>query len=105
MHEWVVSLDLTSLYPSLIMQYNISPETFEGKVHELTIDELLEGKDLQDRCGIKQDFSVAANGCAYLKDKQGFLPALMEQQFSMRAEYKKKMNEAKKAGDEQAAFN
>ena len=27
MHQWVVSFDLNSLYPHLIMQYNISPET------------------------------------------------------------------------------
>ena len=30
MHEWVVSFDLNSLYPHLIMQYNISPETYNG---------------------------------------------------------------------------
>ncbi len=37
MYEWVVSLDLTSLYPSLIMGYNISPETFISKVHTLSM--------------------------------------------------------------------
>ena len=26
-YDWVVSFDLNSLYPHLIMQYNISPET------------------------------------------------------------------------------
>ena len=34
LHKWVVSFDLNSLYPHLIMQYNISPETFEGQLFE-----------------------------------------------------------------------
>ena len=28
-YDWVVSFDLNSLYPHLIMQYNISPETLQ----------------------------------------------------------------------------
>ncbi len=94
-YEWVVSLDLTSLYPSLIMQYNISPETYVGKTDDLTIDGLLEGKIIG---GFDPTFvpAIAANGCMYKRTKQGFLPALMEKQFAKRAEYKSKMLELKK---------
>jgi DNA polymerase elongation subunit (family B) len=40
--------------------------------------------------------AYAANGCTYRKDKQGFLPALMEKMYNDRVVYKKKMLEAKK---------
>ena len=33
MYDWVVSFDLNSLYPHLIMQYNISPETLMMRKH------------------------------------------------------------------------
>ena len=91
--RWVVSFDLNSLYPHLIMQYNISPETFiERTQGYVSVDRLLEG-------GLEQpydDRAYAANGCTYKKDKQGFLPALMEKMYNDRVEYKSKMIEAKK---------
>jgi DNA polymerase elongation subunit (family B) len=93
--KWVVSFDLNSLYPHLIMQYNISPETFARKIGSQiwpSIDEILEGNiELP-----LPDLSYAANGCAYTKDKQGFLPALMEKMYNDRVVYKRKMIEAKK---------
>jgi len=91
--EWVVSFDLNSLYPHLIMQYNISPETFAGRKEFPSIDRLLDGT-WEYRDGT---VAYAANGCTYRKDKQGFLPALMEKMYNDRAEYKKKMIEAKKS--------
>lgn len=95
--KWVVSFDLTSLYPHLIMQYNISPETFIGRLPDMqTIDELLDGRFYvgDDR------YSYAANGCYYRKGTQGFLPALMERMYNGRAEFKKKMLDAKKKYEE-----
>jgi len=74
------------------MQYNISPETFAGKVNMPDIDFLLEGT-WEYRDGM---VTYAANGCTYRKDKQGFLPALMEKMYNDRVEYKSKMLEAKK---------
>jgi DNA polymerase elongation subunit (family B) len=79
------------------MQYNISPETFVGRSNSwFNIETLLSVNfDLK-----KEDpnlhYSHAANGCAYRKDKQGFLPALMEKMYNDRVEYKKKMIEVKK---------
>jgi len=91
MHKWVVSFDLNSLYPHLIMQYNISPETFAGRVSSFnTIDKLLERKIIRD-----DDHSWAANGCYYTKDKQGFLPALMEKMYEDRNKYKRLMFDVK----------
>lgn len=90
MTEWVVSFDLNSLYPHLIMQYNISPETLAGKVEVPSIEGIISGMDFDNL-----DYSVAANGCVYNKDKQGFLPALMERMYNDRTKYKKLMLEAK----------
>jgi DNA polymerase elongation subunit (family B) len=96
LYKWVVSFDLNSLYPHLIMQYNISPETFVERVQFPSIDYML------DDTWEYRDGSVAyaANGCTYRKDKQGFLPALMEKMYNDRVEYKKKMIEAKKRYEE-----
>ena len=91
--KWVVSFDLNSLYPHLIMQYNISPETFMTKVPFPSVDELLRGTFEIDK--FNKEYSHAANGCLYRKDEQGFLPALMERMYNDRTKYKKLMIEAK----------
>jgi len=91
--RWVVSFDLNSLYPHLIMQYNISPETYMGKKRDFPeLEDLLEGNA---EAAEQLDIAVAANGCMYSKDKQGFLPALMERMYNDRTKYKKLMLEAK----------
>jgi len=93
--KWVVSFDLNSLYPHLIMQYNISPETFVKRWGEMpSIDNILNGVNYEFHLR-DHDYTYAANGCMYRKDKQGFLPALMEKMYNDRVIYKKKMIEAK----------
>jgi len=104
-HEWVVNFDLNSLYPHLIMQYNLSPET-------LITDEL--PKELQkikdDRPGVsglldqtqsldgleKYNLTYTPNNEFYRKDVQGFLPEMMQQIYNDRVKYKKKMIATKK---------
>jgi DNA polymerase elongation subunit (family B) len=93
MHEWVVSFDLNSLYPHLIMQYNVSPETIvEGKHTSISIDNLLNGE-----YQASGEYCMAANGHYFKRDKQGFLPAMMQRMYDDRSLYKKKMIEAQKA--------
>ena len=97
MYKYVVSFDLTSLYPSLIMQYNISPDTKINKV-DLTPEDCLEntGAFQMAKDDAKSlDYTLCANGTMYRKDKLGFLPALMEKVFADRKRYKKLMLEAK----------
>ncbi len=93
MHDWVVSFDLNSLYPHLIMQYNISPETMIDQDKDISVspDTILSGK-LPSTNG----YSVAANGTCYTKEHQGFLPALMEKLYKERKMYKKKMIDCQK---------
>lgn len=93
MHDWIVSFDLNSLYPHLIMQYNISPETFVTQLPKFqSIDSLLNGT-MTHNC----EHAIAANGAIYRKDKQGFLPTLMEKMYNDRVVFKQRMIEAKKA--------
>lgn len=92
LYHWVVSFDLNSLYPHLIMQYNISPETFVNSIDVPSIDQLL--KKESDYI-TKDEWSLAANGCCFRRNKQGFLPALMEKMYNDRVKYKKLMLEAK----------
>jgi len=88
-HDWVVSFDLNSLYPHLIMQYNISPETILPDKKNVDITDLLDKKvDMSDgNC-------MAANGTMYRTGKQGFLPRIIQKEYNDRTIYKKKMLEA-----------
>ena len=90
MHEWVMSFDLNSLYPHLIMQYNISPDTFiEDEYEHITVDEILDGKKVS-----RDNMCMAANGYFFRRDKQGFLPEMMDKMYNDRVIAKKKMLES-----------
>jgi DNA polymerase elongation subunit (family B) len=93
-YDWVVNFDLNSLYPHLIMQFNISPETLIDKRHPtVSVDKILNQKlDFEEY----KDYAVCANGAMYRKDVRGFLPELMEKMYNERVIFKKKMIEAKK---------
>jgi len=94
-YDWVVNFDLNSLYPHLIMQYNISPETLMEERHpSVTVDKILNQELNFD--GYK-DYAVCANGAMFRKDVRGMLPELMEKMYNERVIFKKKMIEAKKA--------
>jgi DNA polymerase elongation subunit (family B) len=94
-HQWVLSFDLDSLYPHLIMQYNISPETLDrvNRV-DITVDNLL---DANYQPPLREGYSLAANGRYFSNQSQGFLPEMMERMYESRSEYKRKMIEAQKA--------
>ena len=92
-YDWVVSFDLNSLYPHLIMQYNISPETLLDQRHpSVTVDKILD-EDINFE--LYKDSAVCANGAMYRKDVRGFLPEIMEKIYKDRTVYKKKMIVAK----------
>ena len=92
-YDWVVSFDLNSLYPHLIMQYNLSPETLKEHRHPTaTVDRLLNKEiELFDLCGQ----TLCANGTFYDTNKRGFLPELMDKIYQERTIYKKRMLKAK----------
>ena len=91
-YDWVVNFDLNSLYPHLIMQYNISPETLVDTRHPTaTVAGLL-----KKQIDIKGEYCVAPNGAQYRKDILGFLPEIMQKIYDERTLYKKKMLQAKR---------
>jgi DNA polymerase elongation subunit (family B) len=91
MHKWVMSFDLNSLYPHLIMQYNISPETLVPNCKQAKglVDKILEGEVRNDT-----DYCMTPNGAFFKKDKKGFLPEIMESMYNDRVKYKKLMLQA-----------
>ena len=88
LHKWVASFDLNSLYPHLIMQYNISPETLQAESVEKGVDHYLKNpaKD--------SNYAVAANGSQYRKDFRGVFPSIMEDFYNQRKIAKKEMLQA-----------
>tara|TARA_B110000902_G_scaffold46144_1_gene52078 strand:+ start:1656 stop:3470 length:1815 start_codon:yes stop_codon:yes gene_type:complete len=92
-HDWIVSFDLNSLYPHLIMQYNISPETMVGHSPDKVnvVDMLNQKSDLSDL----NMRTITPNGAQFRTDKQGFLPELMDKLYKERVIYKDKMIKAK----------
>ena len=75
MHDWVMSFDLNSLYPNIIIQYNMSPETLIR--HD------------------KAEGATAANGATFRKDKKGIIPQIVEKMYETRVVTKKQMLDVK----------
>ncbi len=94
-YDWVVSFDLNSLYPHLIMQYNISPETLWETRHPSASVERI----LKQEIDFDGKFAVCANGAQYRKDIHGFLPEMMQKIYDERTIYKKKMLIAKQENE------
>jgi DNA polymerase elongation subunit (family B) len=99
MHNWVASFDLNSLYPHLMMQYNISPETLiEPQDYTPEMREVISQGVSVDKLLIKSvnlsnltDCTITPNGQFFRTDKIGFLPAMMEEMYQDRKKFKKMM--------------
>lgn len=87
MYDWVVSYDLNSLYPHIIMALNMSPETLDTKMADITVDDLLSG----NYNSVRDGYSLAGNGARFDMTKTGFLSDLMRSFYNMRKKEKKLM--------------
>ena len=114
-HEWIFDLDVTSMYPSIIMSLNISPETklckvngwdakefFQGtmKTYSLMVNGKEKQKITQDELATmleSSEISISSNGVMYRTDKKGLMPVLLDTWFKDRVEYRRL---AKKYADE-----
>jgi DNA polymerase elongation subunit (family B) len=95
-HEWVVSFDLNSLYPHLIMQYNMSPETVVNDIRRnTTIDELLELCSENKDANIPDDRCLTATGQLFRNDVEGIIPQIIQEYYDERVQIKKQMLDAK----------
>jgi DNA polymerase elongation subunit (family B) len=100
-YDYVVNFDLNSLYPHLIMMFNISPETLVDDRHPtVTVDKIL---NQQLNFDMYKDYAICPNGAMFRKDVRGFLPELMEKMYGDRVIFKKRMIEAKKAYEKKSS--
>jgi len=93
MHDWVMSFDFNSLYPSLIIQCNMSTETLLPK-HDLnvSVQAMIDGTYKVT----KPNVAVAANGAQFRTDKVGMIPMIVSEMYAKRKELKGSMNKAKR---------
>ena len=84
----IVSFDLSSLYPHIMMQYNISPETYRGQKPGKSPDFFLDGGENMDNT-----ISMCANGAYYTNDFVGIIPKIIKKLYAQRKAAKKEMLE------------
>ena len=90
LHNWVCSFDLTSLYPHIIMGYNMSPETISDHHVNVSVDQLVNKESIHESIH-KMDLAMAGNGSCYKRSIRGFLPELMQNLYNERKTSKNQM--------------
>jgi DNA polymerase elongation subunit (family B) len=93
-HDWVASFDVNSLYPNIIVQWNMSPETImKGRADSrVSPDSILEGYKPE----ITENAGVCGSGQMFSNQKQGFMPKIIEEMYDERVAIKKMMIASKK---------
>ena len=118
LYDWVYSLDLQSLYPSIIMSLNISPETKSGFVTNWDIEKhrnnqidvyLVRDKETDHVVRMNREnfvkfmndsnLMISSNGVLYDTNKVGIIPEVLNQWFAERVEYKNLMKKYKNEGN------
>jgi len=89
-HEWIVSFDLNSLYPNIIIQNNMSPETVVDGLVNTSLEHVL-----RKQTEIDTTYATAPNGARFKKDRQGVIPYVIQKYYEERVDIKKEMLELK----------
>jgi DNA polymerase elongation subunit (family B) len=113
-YDWLYDLDLTSLYPSIIMSLNISPETKVGKIANFDAEAFVKGdyrvwnientalnyttEELRKEMN-EENLSISSNGVLYTQDKVGLIADILDEWFQQRVEYRKLEKKYGKEGD------
>ena len=113
-YDWVYDLDLTSLYPSIIMTINISPETKVAKIADWDVQKYMKrevdyyqmGEDKISRDNLEKyikeaDLTISSNGVLYRKDKIGCIPEILDIWFNERVEFRKLEKKYGQEGDKE----
>lgn len=88
LHDWVVSFDLNSLYPNLIVQYNMSIETMiNGRIPGVDVDSILDNTSSSN----PDNTTMTATGVRFTKERQGIIPAIIKKYYDERRTIKKEM--------------
>lgn len=87
MYGWTMSFDFAALYPSIIRQWNMSPETLIGMMPSLNVAEFLQGGWAEEDA----DYTIAANGAMFKKDRLGIIPEVVKVVIDGRKIAKKEM--------------
>ena len=120
LYKWVYDLDLTSLYPSIIMTLNVSPETKIGKLKSFSSEDYMKNKidtySIVDDSGVEfppmtrdefqkliteSNYSLSSNGVLYTQDRVGVIPEILNVWFDKRVEYKDLMKKHGNAGNDE----
>jgi len=113
-YDWIYDLDLTSLYPSIIMTVNISPETKVGKIEDWDVQKFLKNEVSEYKIGhdyikieslrkvlSEKKYSIASNGVMYRTDKVGCIPDILDLWFNQRVEFRKLEKKYGEEGDKE----
>ena len=101
MHDWVMSFDLNSLYPHIIMQYNMSPETvIDGRCDGVNVNALLD----ENKFDIPKDYCMTATGQYFDKTKKGIVPEIIESLYAERSATKKLMLDAEQRAQKDKSY-
>jgi DNA polymerase elongation subunit (family B) len=113
-YDWIYDLDLTSLYPSIIMTTNISPETKVAKISNWDAQKFMKGEidtfNIGEKTITKENlrklldeskYAVSSNGVLYTTDKVGCIPAILDLWFDQRVEFRKLEKKYGEAGDKE----
>jgi DNA polymerase elongation subunit (family B) len=113
-YDWIYDLDLTSLYPSIIMTINISPETKIGKIQNWDANKFIKGeidyyqfdgerisKENLKKYLDESKYSIASNGVLYTQDKVGCIPGILDLWFQQRVEFRKLEKKYGQEGDKE----
>jgi len=112
-HDYVASFDLNSLYPHLMMQYNISPETiievkdYDDNMRQIISDGVNVDKMLSKEVDTSklQGVTITPNGQFFRTTEQGFLPKMLEEMYEDRKKFKKLMLSAKQEYEKETDAN
>ena len=88
-HDWVTSFDLNSLYPMIIVQYNMSPETVVDGLVDTDVPRMMAG--VTNTSG---PYAIAPSGVRFTKEKEGIIPSVIRQYYAERKQIKRQMLDA-----------
>ena len=89
LHNWVTSFDLNSLYPMIIVQYNMSPETVINGLVDTNVERMLRRETKTD-----PDYALAPSGVRFSREKEGVIPSIIRQYYAERKLIKRNMLDA-----------